>query len=421
MKNLPDDELFEQLGSRLRNYQEAPDELVWKNIATATQSKTKDGVAWIDHTALGIALASLLFLVTLQPAALQSEQKAIAKDMNRITPEVNANFNKSERNNNNTESQTINSKTPSDHQRPQAIAKSNSTSASDEVRPSHANVFSDGETKENVSANENQFVVNDSRHDEPILATEAKATDSTQQISKVASDSLAKATDEPTILPKKKKRGMNFYFALSPSMNYRQVTPLQNDNVVVTQVVNEGVFSAQRFGIAFETGWQLPISSSFEIYIGLSYYHQNQTLLYRFNRADGNDIVTTDNPMAFKINVSEHGQKVNYQMNNVGLQTGFLYQLKAGPLTQKIGAGLWYQHGLHQKSQGDTYNNAQSGYLAYQILYRNEYAFSNQLKMYVQPNFTQSFYTTESLNEPFQLKPYSVGLSLGLIYTWQRK
>ena len=108
-------------------------------------------------------------------------------------------------------------------------------------------------------------------------------------------------------------------------------------------------------------------------------------------------------------------------MNNVGLQTGFLYQLKAGPLTQKIGAGLWYQHGLHQKSQGDTYNNAQSGYLAYQILYRNEYAFSNQLKMYVQPNFTQSFYTTESLNEPFQLKPYSVGLSLGLIYTWQRK
>ncbi|MFN8888151.1 MAG: hypothetical protein ACK5WF_11875, partial [Cyclobacteriaceae bacterium] len=98
-----------------------------------------------------------------------------------------------------------------------------------------------------------------------------------------------------------------------------------------------------------------------------------------------------------------------------------LYLLKAGPLTQKVGAGLWYQHGLSQQSDGATYNNAQSGYLAYQILYRNEYAVSNYLRLYVQPNFTQSFYTSESLNEPFKLKPYSVGLSLWIIYTLQRK
>ncbi|MFO0507283.1 MAG: hypothetical protein ACK5YS_00255, partial [bacterium] len=80
-------------------------------------------------------------------------------------------------------------------------------------------------------------------------------------------------------------------------------------------------------------------------------------------------------------------------------------------MTQKVGAGLWYQHGLSQQSDGATYNNAQSGYLAYQILYRNEYAFRNYLRLYVQPNFTQSFHTPESLNEPFKLKPYSVCLS----------
>lgn len=242
-----------------------------------------------------------------------------------------------------------------------------------------------------------------------------------QQIRKTKTDSVAAVAEETIVPDKKKKRGFNFYVALSPSLNYRQVTPMPNDNVVVTQLVSDGVMSGKRLGFALETGWQAQINPSLELFVGLSYYHQNQTLSYQFRNTNGNEVVNTEGPMAFKVNVNQHTREVSYQMNNIGLQAGVLYLLKAGPLTQKVGAGLWYQHGLSQQSDGATYNNAQSGYLAYQILYRNEYAFSNYLRLYVQPNFTQSFYTSESLNEPFKLKPYSVGLSLGIIYTLQRK
>ena len=52
-----------------------------------------------------------------------------------------------------------------------------------------------------------------------------------------------------------------------------------------------------------------------------------------------------------------------------------------------------------------------------QILFRSELQISEKLRLFVQPNFGYSFYSSEKLEQPFTLKPYRAGLGAGVLYS----
>jgi hypothetical protein len=148
----------------------------------------------------------------------------------------------------------------------------------------------------------------------------------------------------------------------------------------------------------------------------LTVYQQSQSVVYRYLSGELSTASQLEE-LDYTLSPSVLEKTVEYSMLNVGAEAGMIYLLRGEKLAHKIGAGLSFQHGLKRMGDGETYNNAGSHYLSYELFYRNEYSVNKVARIFVQPFYRHTLMSGEVLNEPFSIKPYHAGLSFGMLYT----
>jgi hypothetical protein len=457
MKSLPEKDFWNNIKTRLNNYTEEPED-GWDDIAALISPSRYDYRKWMEFSqdvASAVVLILLLVFVT-EPSSDENlvQKKSEGVNSNTISKSEGINSNTASkalsaqgehvdgdsdesatsisptnndddvsslksigdytkgytsRNNNEVAGKTARSSENRQHTSPtntilyqQAMQESNSTSAT--------GTYQINAEQETLSS---QHIYPQTTTNDSIGAIVTK--DSTEVIQK-KTDSVASKTGEAQ---KKKSKAKKFrptvYFTVSPSLAYQKIVPVRNDAVNISEVKSDGIFSSNRMGFALDGGFQVPVTKNLEAYIGASYYQQNQTMVYTYET--GGVIEIEGNPDEdYIIKPNSQQKEFSYAMRNVGVSAGFFYRLKTEKLMHKVGAGLQYQKGFMKAQEGETYQNNQSSYFNYQILYRLELAINRRTNFYIQPSFTHAIHSKESLQEPFTLKPYRAAIGIGMIY-----
>lgn len=406
MKNLPEDELFNFVENRLRNYNELPDEEGWNKIASAVTSGSgfSKWTIWTNRTAATLSLVILFFL-----------------------------FNNRDVFNGQTASShvTVEKKNSTLPQSSSVQEKQQGRSSLTIDNSSKASINSFGQPKEPLRSEDVHIgsidpAIVDSRIDEALeshskIDKTSVTKDSEQPHKPVVMKENELKEDSATsfghvILParNRKRSRLEFYSMISPSLSFQHITPESEDGVVVDKINSPGVISSERFGFSIETGIQGRISERFQYIAGLSFYQQYQQISYEEN-SDGSVIESGDD-LNFDIKPATTTQTFDYNMRNVGVQVGVLYTLKQRGLMHKAGVLFQYQMGLIKAHEGDVYDNSSSDYFNYQLLYRLEYTLPSGLGLFVQPSYLRSIIANESLDAPFKLKPSRASLGVGIVY-----
>ena len=382
MKDLHEDNMFGSVRERLGRYEEAPSDELWGKIA----SRTNKPIApvwplWVGGVSLGIAVA--LFLVTFnagEVSPVNDQSKLSGKELSRK------------------ETQSIRKET----------LRENSIERSDVPRTLNLQPLTSitTETRNAVP----QLTTHDSQPDIPQPATE---TDSVTVVEAQTFPPKKSKTDEVVPPYKKSRSKFQLYFSVTPSLSFQKIIPNSNDEIIIEGFENRSPLSIKRFGFGIDAGFERDIDHIFGYYGGVSFYRQQQEISYRYFDQEA-DVNRVGDAWTFEINRPQHTRTFDYSMTNIGVRSGILVTLKGDKLKHKFGAGLIYSHGF-AKSTG-SYNNSQSAYLSYQLFYRSEVRINEHVSWFVEPTFVYGFLSKEKLAEPFSLKPYRAGLSLGALY-----
>jgi hypothetical protein len=249
------------------------------------------------------------------------------------------------------------------------------------------------------------------------ISTADSTKDKRQPVAKTGAKAAAKEPMD-TEKPSKKKKLIhgNLYAIITPSFSFQKITPPADDDLEVIGFESPGVMSKERFGLSVDIGYERTLAKKLEWYAGLSFYQQQQRLSYQYYSPDEYD-VTSNGAGGFIMTPKVVAKSFNYNMCNAGVTAGLRYMIKSGGLKHKFGAGLQFQQGLLKTSDEEaSYNNADASYLNYQLSYRLEMNVRRRLDIFLQPSFTHSILSNESLNEPFKLKPYRAGIGFGMLF-----
>jgi len=411
MKNSPDPEWFHKLEERLGDYVEDPDADLFDRI-TAQTGKLDDPVwvPWANRSAVVVSVFLFLW----------SGTKGInaGRELN-VDPVA-----------------PIESLSENERSSLQAADSADGQGPTRQTRVDDDETFS-GETS-------SQRVVQLQRNDRDHVNDPSDQAESKKKISgslynqgktapndfkeNVRADSSASAArilgspdpDERkgTIIRDRKKRMFTLYASISPSLSFQKITPLAGDGFVVDRFNSSPVFSEDRSGVSLQAGIQTKIANRFEVYGGLTLYRQAQVLIYHYQSGEHGENRQLE-AFDYALTPGTTEQQVTYNMLNVGADAGMLYYLKGDRLAHKIGAGLSFQHGMRKFSEGETYDNANSQYLSYQIFYRNEYEVNNFIGIFIQPFYRHTLISKEALEERFTVRPYYAGLSFGVLYNFR--
>jgi hypothetical protein len=414
MKNLPEDELFNFVENRLRNYSELPDDEGWDRISGAIISDTEPKwIVWTNRTAAALSLVILFFLLNGEYVSYGDASKEILSNISHSKKKVDL------------APSTISSKT--ELKTPEPRSKDNREKAASPVRSLNHSEDEYYNEQEVPNINSGQLVIGEKQEEESLMAV-SPANHSTGRVhaETFRTDSMLIAVRGPrkdsaasveSVRPpskKRKKSKLTLYSMISPSLSFQHVTPESADGVVVDKLNSPGVISHERFGISIETGLQGQITERFQYIVGLSFYRQSQQISYE-EKSDGTVIESGDD-LNYDIKPSTTTRTFDYSMGNIGVQAGILYTLKQRGLIHKAGVVIQYQKGLIQANEGDVYDNSSSDYLNYQFLYRVEYAFRSGVGLFIQPAYTHSIIANESLDAPFKLKQSRASLGIGVVY-----
>jgi hypothetical protein len=336
MKNLPDDELFNAVENRLRNYSELPDDDVWERISGATPPAIEPKwIIWINSIALTLSLVVLFslfyrnngqdgFAINDLPDNNVGSEKRVESI---VHPEASESALKNLPDTDKKDSR-INEKpgTHISHRRTDLV----------EINSSHPiNTITDRRNSNvKIFALEVQNKI-DGRMDK-------SEDDSVSVVTKQLKEDSAAVVGH--VLPpqkKRKKAKLMFYSMISPSLSFQHVTPDSQDGVVIGKINSPGVISLERFGFTIETGIQGQMGKRFQYIFGLSYYQQSQRLEYE---GHSNGItVESGEDLSFVIRPESITSSFDYSMRNVGVQAGILYTLKQRGLMHKPGLVFQYQ------------------------------------------------------------------------------
>jgi hypothetical protein len=405
MKNFPDRNQFDELERRLQGYTEQPDDFVWENIHAALRpNRTLRWLPWVDH----LTSAVFIFSCFLAIDAIQLNYDSLNSDIIIERKTAVGQPKPFEKNG-------LKEKDTSTGSQKHALsnhltAKNNFFSVIDREAHVTVDINRPGEfTPVSVAQSLSQVV---NRND---ITSNAPSADTLMvPAGEVPEDSLIqnqRLTRSSTRIPRRRPA---FYANVTPSLSFQRAIPVASDEVVVQELSGGSILSSERFGISMEMGVQGFISKQLEYYGGLSFYHQSQTLKYSFQT--GNQVnVESSGENNFTVMPKSSQGLINYEMLNLGLQTGILYNIYGKKLTHKIGAGVSYQQGL-KKSSSESYKNSESSYFSYQVFYRNEIRVSSRVRVFVQPVFLQSIRVREKIDAPFNVKPYRAGIGFGILY-----
>ena len=415
MKNLPDDELFNSVENRLRNYSELPDDNVWERISGATPPASEP--KWIiwprsvsGRTAVTLSLVVLFSLFYrhnvkdgLFTNDLPNNYDVAEKSVESIVPSGASEVALKNLPGTSKKDSAINEKQVKHFSNtrtyPAGMNSSHPINASAEWGNSDVKISSlevqnesDERTKDNES-NENSVSV----------------------VTKPLKEDSASIVGH--ILPaqkKRKKSKLMFYSMISPSLSFQHVTPDSQDGVVIDKINSPGVISLERFGFTIETGVQGQLGKRFQYLLGLSYYQQSQSLEYE-GHSNGTTIESGED-LNFVIKPETITGSFEYSMRNIGVQAGILYTLKQRGLMHKPGLVFQYQKGMLQANEDVAYDNSSSDYINFQLLYRVEYTLRSGAGLFIQPAYTHSIVANESLSAPFKLKQSRASLGVGIVY-----
>ncbi|MCI0751941.1 MAG: hypothetical protein L0Y35_08890 [Flammeovirgaceae bacterium] len=435
---------WNELNSRLRSYSEQPDESTWEKIAGAIPHKE---AGWITLLKSAAGVSALVVYVLLnQPNrvdeieisnrnnidkveieneatkesqrdsstdnATEKENAAIEQNKTKADEQKFSIFSWSDQRNTRAVGKKVKSKSKIDiHDliSEKSVVEKTDNLALAEVDNSTPNSFNEPAIDPNALLTENS--VRGAAEPEP-----AKILKDSTHIENKANEPLeVKSKEKKDESQRKTWKGFTMYASITPQLSYQRVTPLANDQVVVDEFGKRSVLSSERFGFGFDAGVIGRINKKVEYYAGASFYKQNQTLGY-YVKSMENNTVQPSGDFLYEVVPSQQVKEFNYSMTNLGFSGGVMYHFYGEKLLHKAGGGLTYQQGIRKSSQGETYNNAESSYMLYQLFYRNEYVVNDALHIFLQPTFSHSFYSNEKLEEPFKLKPYRVGLAFGITY-----
>ena len=126
------------------------------------------------------------------------------------------------------------------------------------------------------------------------------------------------------------------------------------------------------------------------------------------------DVEKVEESLTYTITPQQSSQATNYQMNNVGLNLGLLYQInQRKSLRQQAGLSFMYQYGLSRNES--SYENRASSYWGYQLTYRMTFDLGTK-KFFVQPILLNLLGSKENLNEPISIKATRAGIGFGIIF-----
>ena len=402
MKNSPERSFNDEFDKRIASYSEMPDDVVWNNIDKALRpNRMLVLMAWWDR-------ATSLFLVSLVlgTALILSENDAIPREYSHRVADSTP-----EKPGADSEMGKAREVTPMHPRSPNK--KPVGSQIPDLLKPS---VVGESVVTNYASADssETQLIP----VSQPRNLVSAESLIEQPLIDSLLHDEIVEKTADENVAEKKSSHWLPFknikiFAAATPMINFHQVVPISGDGVGITGVESPSILSSDRLSVSISVGLQGYISHRFEYYGGLTFFRKKTSLRYSVL---SEEIVTELDPLRYSI-VPEHSTgEFNYKTTNVGLQGGMLFHLYGKKLMHKVGAGLLYHKGFADSSNEELYKEDHSDYLSYEVFYRNEIVINRRLKFFVQPTFTNSFYVSEKLKEPFKLQPYSAGIGFGAIF-----
>ncbi|MBT1709085.1 hypothetical protein KK062_12660 [Fulvivirgaceae bacterium PWU5] len=430
MKNLPENNFWNEIKDRLDHYAEEPADDSWDKIAGALNNTPRPRVlAWLERRASSaqVGLTGFALLVALmagdQPATTWSgfvanaEQEEVYSDKEHATSSDN------------TTALTV-PKEAATSQQEQSISRKEKSARARTVSQK-AKTYTRFDETVSAETPATKVIAQDTTAsgDETLAKNRMVSPAGLSAVDTVAQVDIDKKEKKVVVNASTKKEAEKkkaqlhipmVFFQAGPSLAYHKITPSTNDDVTITELEESGVFASDRVGFSLEAGFQYRVAPRLEVYGGLSYYQQQQHIRYTLaHGASGSVAGNPDDGYVFTPVTSQ--QEVKYTLRNAGVSAGVFYRVKTHLLEHKLGVGLLYQQGFQSTAgEGSAYTNKGSKYLQYQLLYRMEAGLNDHMRLYFQPGYTHAFHVDEKLNAPFTIKPYRAGISVGIVYLFNK-
>jgi hypothetical protein len=218
-------------------------------------------------------------------------------------------------------------------------------------------------------------------------------------------DFQAKFTSNTVDLKKKKNfYPLKFYMGVSPTYNFKNVNPNENDNVFVSKIQNPTFASKQRIGLQLETRCSKQVSKRIGFSTTLAYQLMPFEVSYLQRKENTEVVVSSISNAGKSLNISD----VSYDYEAVNIHKN-LHSLSAiaamnfhlnekNALSLGIGKGIWM--GKEKLSGSPTYAS---------ISY--ERALQNRLK--ITPYFNYHLRSYATSNAVLNIQPYQIGIKIG--------
>lgn len=414
MKNFSDQDSWDELVKRMGNYSEQPDDAVWNSISDKLRpSREERWFPWIERG--GGLVILMLFSFLVGTSVVNISQKEIhSTDLSRadqVEKSLQASKEVFRAEPDTSKQLEVFVVTPAHSYDAYANAQSVHTYVGQKSPVSFVIVDNDpkmnGAVTDFEKTSGEQMV--EMKADTVYLTKELVA----QADNNGESGSIKEMSGEEK--KARRKHNLRIYGQFSPMIAFQRVSPTSRDGIVIKEIMHRSLFSSDRFAYGFEAGVQAPLTPRLEYYAGVSFYRQSQRLHYRYQ--SDRVAVETTNDNEYFVTPVEGTATVNYKMTNVGANAGIIYSFYGKRLKHQAGLGIGYQQGI-QRSSSEKYQNDKSLYLSGRIFYRNELMLSRRMSVYLQPSFDHGFYVDEKLNAPFKLKPYSISVGFGVLYSF---
>jgi hypothetical protein len=431
MKNLPENNFWNEIKDRLDHYAEEPADDSWDKIAGGLNSAPRPRILpWLERRASStqVGLSGFVMLVALaasdQPAPIWSGFVANAAHEEVYSARENATSSDK------TIALTVPNETAVLHQKHNTSRRVKSARA--RTVPQKARAYTRFDETASVETPATvQAIAQDTTDsgdetrakNQMVSLVGVSAVDTVVQVDIDKKEKKVVVNVSTKKEAEKKKAQLHIpmvYFQAGPSLAYHKITPSTNDDVTITELAESGIFASDRVGFSLEAGFQYRVAPRLEVYGGLSYYQQQQHIRYTLaHGVSGGVAGNSEDGYVFTPETSQ--QEVKYTLRNAGVSAGMFYRVKTHLLEHKVGVGLLYQQGFQSTAgEGSAYTNKGSKYLQYQLLYRMEAGLNDHMRLYFQPGYTHAFHVDEKLNAPFTIKPYRAGISVGIVYLFKK-
>jgi hypothetical protein len=204
-------------------------------------------------------------------------------------------------------------------------------------------------------------------------------------------------------------------------LGYQRVEANPTDNIIVESFQKVSNFSSKRLGVRAELGVEYALTSRVKVFGGVLYYQRKQTISYVERVNTGVEHHTSGDTLTLEPQFSLEEKAFEYELKNVGVQVGLNYVLWKKKFLHVAGTGIEFHKALNklsdvQKQQG--FSSNPSTYVFYNLYYRVQYPAEGRLKAIFQPTLNYSLFLNRNMNAPFYVKPYGLGLNLGVTYSF---